>query len=235
MFKRAWQTGWLPLLLAAPATAGSLRVDPVQVLISDIQQTAAVTITNREDAPVTVHTYPLAWTQPNGTDLYSETSDVIVSPRIVTIPPSGTQLVRVGFRKSADERSAWRLVIEEVPELGHGSGVQVALRMNLPLLSGVKAGTPANLRWSVWRDSDGEWTVEAFNEGAGFVRVNAADFVSATGIHHDDSLRLGVVLPNSRRVWRLSSRPTLIDAAQFQRIARAEGADDRMAVISARN
>lgn len=220
-------------LFAGPATAGSLRVDPVQVVITDDRQAAAVSLTNNEDVPVTVHVYPLGWTQSDGRDVYSKTDAVIVSPRVATISPRGTQLVRVGFRNPAIANGAWRLIIEEVPEQrSDTSGVRVALRMNLPLFARLDAGESSDLRWSAWRDDDGVWTVEATNKSASYVRLEATDFVESTGIQHDSSVRLGVVLPNSRRLWRLRG-PAVIDADQFQRIARAERADDHVAVASA--
>lgn len=236
MSVRAWQAAWAAALLAAPAMAGSLRVDPVQVVISEDRQTAAVTVTNRQDAPVTVHLYPLAWTQSDGEDVYSETSAVIVSPRVVTIPSYGTQLVRVGFRNQATANGAWRLMIEEVPQSdSEETGVRVALRMNLPLFARLNAGKPADLRWSAWRNPDGGWTLEALNESTSFVRLQPADLIASTGIEHEPSLRLGVVLPNSRRRWRIAGRPALIDDARFQRITRAEGSHGLTAVASARD
>lgn len=220
-------------LFAGPAAAGSLRVDPVQVSVTDERQAAAVTLTNNEDVPVTVHVYPLGWTQLDGRDVYSETNAVIVSPRVATIPPQGTQLVRVGFRNPAIANGAWRLIIEEVPEQrSDASGIRVALRMSLPLFARLNAGEASDLHWSAWRDEDGAWTVEARNESASYVRLEATDFIGATGIQHDSSVRLGVVLPNSRRRWRLTE-PAVKDADQFQRIARAERADDHVAVASA--
>lgn len=232
---RTFLTSCLTILLAAPAFAGSLRVDPVEVSISADQRAAAVTLTNMADAPITVHAYGLLWNQNDGGDDYSETSELIVSPPITTIPPKSIQLVRVGFRNASSARGAWRLVVEEVPQARSNGGIQVALRMNLPLFVQIHPGSVEDLSWSAQRALDGGWTVEAVNSSDKYVRLEAADFTARTGVEHSSSIRMGTVLPHSRRRWRLQNSPSLIDATQFQRIARTEAPDDRLAVISSRN
>lgn len=223
-------------LTAGPAWAGSIRVDPVQISVNKTRRTAAVTIVNAAAEPVMVRAYPLAWAQPGGDDVYSETAAVIVSPPIATIPARGRQLVRVGFRDPAAAKGAWRLVVEEVPQASlEGGGVQVALRFNLPLFAQLEAGKPGDLNWSARRGPDGNWTLEADNPGPGYVRLGPADFGAATGVRHTRSIRLGVVLPNSRRRWRLEDQPDVIDRTRFERIARRENLDDRPAVDSPRD
>jgi hypothetical protein len=45
---------------------------------------------------------------------------------------------------------------------------------------------------------------------------------------------LGTVLPGSTRRWVLGPKPTIIDRAQFQRIARQAGEDGKAQIASAR-
>jgi fimbrial chaperone protein len=216
------------LLAAAAATAavpgaaqaGSLSVDPIRLEITQGRRTATLRVRNQEQAPVTIRAYALAWSQVDGEDRYEDSSAVIVSPPIFTIPAGGTQLIRVGLRTPSTDPRAYRLMVEEVPQARPGGGVQVALRLNLPLFAMMNAGTAAELGWAASRGADGRWTVEAVNNGANYVRVEPAAAEAATGVDFDNGANLGVVLPGSRRRWVVGNEPALLDRSRFTAIQR---------------
>src|SRR3712207_2535247 len=141
----------LTMIVSAPASAGSLRVDPVKVEITADRKIGAVRVRNDEQQPVTIRGYALRWTQRDGEDVHEEVSSIVVSPPVATIPPGGEQLVRVGLRSGTGSASSYRLIIEEVPEAAPGGGVQVALRLSLPLFVMQKEGALADLSWKAWR------------------------------------------------------------------------------------
>jgi fimbrial chaperone protein len=203
-----------------PAAAGTLQVNPVLVEIGAARRTGSVTVRNVEDVPVTIRAYPLAWRQADGADHYDETSAIIVSPPVFTIPPRGTQIVRVGQRGATATPQPYRLIIEEVPEASHGTGIRVALRLNLPLYSRLSSGVPADLRWSASRQGDGQWAIEARNAGAGWVRVDARIALAATGIRFEDGFAFGTVLPGAARRWLVGGAPNVADRPTFQQILR---------------
>jgi len=207
----------------APAPAGTLQVNPVLVEVGAGRRTATVTVRNAEDAPVTIRAYPLGWTQAGGEDRYDESAAVIVSPPIFTIPAGGTQLVRVGLRSPSAAPQAFRLIVEEVPQARPDGGIQVALRLNLPLYINIAPGDAGALRWSAWPEPDGAWTVEAANAGPGYVRLDAAAARAATGIGFEDDVAFGTVLPGGARRWRIGAEPPVADRPTFQRIARTQG------------
>lgn len=222
------------LAAPAPAHAGSLQVDPIRLEISAGRRTATLRVTNQEPTPVAIRAYALAWSQVGGEDRYEESSAVIVSPPIFTVPAGGTQLIRVGLRNPSGEARAYRLMVEEVPQASPGGGVQVALRLNLPLFVSMAAGSADELGWSASRGSDGRWTVEAVNRGRNYVRVEPAAAGAATGLGFGANVNLGVVLPGSSRRWVVGSEPTVLDRARFTSIQRVAGrADPQLA--SSRN
>ena len=210
---------------AAPALAGTLQINPVLLEINASRRTALVTLRNEESEPVTVRAYPLDWAQANGEDVYSETSAVIVSPPIVTIPAGATQLIRVGLRAPSAAPHAYRLVVEEVPDARPAGGIRVALRLNLPLYSGIQAGDAAALRWSASQGPDGRWILEAVNPGPGYVRLDAAAARAATGLSLGNNINLGTVLPGATRHWPIGAELHILDRARFQQIARTHGRD----------
>jgi len=203
-----------------PAAAGTLQVNPVLVEIGAARRTGSVTVRNIEDVPITIRAYPLAWRQAGGEDHYDETSAIIVSPPVFTIPPGGTQIVRVGQRAAAATGAQpYRLIIEEVPEANPAGGIRVALRLNIPLYASVPAGAPADLQWSASRQADGQWAIEARNPGGGWVRVDAGAARAATGIVFEDGFAFGTVLPGGARRWPVGASPNIADRARFHQIA----------------
>ncbi|MFN3944105.1 MAG: molecular chaperone [Allosphingosinicella sp.] len=206
--------------VSAPAAAGTLQVDPIRLDISQQRRTASVVVRNMEQVPVTIRAYPLAWAQESGEDVYTDTAAVIVSPPVFTIPGGGSQTVRVALRGAPAGPAAYRLMIEEVPEANPGVGIQVALRLNLPLYSSLPPGGMADIVWSARRAADGAWQVEAANRGSGWVRIEADQAAAATGIRYPDGTAFGTVLPGASRVWTIGPRPDIADAGRFRSLAR---------------
>ena len=207
--------------LSAPAAAGTLQIDPVKLEIGKARKTASLSLRNEEKAPVTIRAHAVAWNQESGMDRYEESSAVVVSPPIFTMPASGAQTVRVGLRTQGAPGRAYRLIIEEVPEASAGSGVRVALRLDIPLFVGLAAGAPSDLGWSLWRAEDGSWTAEAVNRGTGYVRVEPDALGAATGLRLS-GVAFGTVLPGSSRRWSLGTKLEIADRTRFQSLVRTD-------------
>lgn len=201
---------WLAcgLTLAAPALAGSFKVNPVQITLPADRQSTSLKITNSDSAPVSVRVATFAWSQADGRDVYSATNNVIASPPIFTIPPGKTQIVRIGLRERSGSR-AYRVILEEIPREQPVEGqVQITLRLNLPLYVLPKGRAKADLSWRAWRDRAGDMIVEGRNRGSlhGQIIQLAAD---QGGRRHILSNQMGVVLPGSARQWKIGKQPGL--------------------------
>ena len=207
----------------APASAGTLQVNPVLVELNADRRTGSVTVRNEESVPIAIRAYALEWRQADGEDVYEETAQLIVSPPIFTIAPGATQLVRVGPRSPSAEPRAYRLIIEEVPEATPQAGIRVAIRLNLPLYKGIAAGEPSQLRWSARRQADGGWMIEAANAGPGYVRLDATIARAATGARYEDNFFFGTVLPGAARRWRVGPELRIENREQFQGITEMQG------------
>ncbi len=204
-------------LAAVPAHSGTLQVNPVLVEINADRRTATVTVRNEDPVPVTIRAYPLAWSQANGEDEYSETNAVIVSPPVTTIAPGATQSIRVGLRQPNGTPTPYRLIVEEVPEAAPAGGIKVALRLNLPLYAMMAGGEASDLVWSA-RRSEAGWTIEADNRGSGYVRVDAEIAGQSTGLAFDGATSFGTVLPGARRRWTMSRDAEVANPSAFARV-----------------
>lgn len=205
------------LALAGPASAGSLKVNPVQINLPAARQLTSLRMTNSDALPVSVRVLTYAWTQVDGRDVYGPTVNVIASPPIFTIPPGRMQLVRIGLRQRTGA-GAYRVIFEEIPRERPANGqIQVTLRLNLPLYVLPAGGGKSDLSWTAWRDSAGDMVVEGRNRGSLHhqVAMLAADQGGQRTIL---STEMGVVLPGSARQWRIGQRSHLAAAPFVLRV-----------------
>ncbi len=135
-----------------PAHAGSFSVSPTRLELSATVQSAAVTMRNDEREAL-VQAEVMLWEQVDGEDRLTPTRDLLVSPAVFTLPPNGSQLVRVARRNvpaDSTRELSYRLVLQEVPQPANPefSGLQVTLRLVLPVFVATTGTTGPALAWS---------------------------------------------------------------------------------------
>lgn len=206
----------LGLLLAAtalvpspsPARAGSFAISPVRVELSRAAATGALTIRNQEAAPVVVQAELLAWDQADGEDRLAPTRDVLVSPAVFTLAAGGSQLVRVALRRDADPQRelSYRLLLTEVPS-GAGpsaTGLNVALRLSLPVFVAPDRPAAARVGWSASREAGGSLALTARNSGDAHARVLRFGVVAPGGDFAAPPRDVAAyILPGQSRTWIL--------------------------------
>ena len=193
------------LIAAAPAAAGSFKVNPVSLALAPDKAAAELSIANADSAPVAVRVTALRWTQKNGEDIYEPSRDVIASPPIFTIAPGSNQLIRFGLR-ARTPGAAYRIIVEEIPAPAReGSGIRVALRLDLPLFVLAHGRPQPALSWTAGRDGRGELVVEARNDGALHSQILAIEVRDSAGKRIAATDARGVVLPGGARRWTLGT------------------------------
>lgn len=127
--------------------AAVLNVSPVRVEIAHRERSALITIRNEGSEPASLQADIHHWAQDeDGDDVLGDTEDLLIVPRIFTIPAGESQVVRIGklVEAGADAEGTYRLIITELAppeETASGSGISVRLRLSLPvfLAPGVSA------------------------------------------------------------------------------------------------
>jgi fimbrial chaperone protein len=192
---------WLP-----PASAGSFNISPLRMELSQQATTAAVTVRNQDATAVIVQAEAFAWSQAAGEDKLEATKDLLVSPAVFTLPPNGSQLVRVALRRPADPRRelAYRLILLEVPPQAKPefTGLTVALKLSLPIFVTALSPSPTELAWSARRDGGGGLVIGAANDGETHARILSLSLTPLTGTA--GTLQQSVasyVLPGATRSW----------------------------------
>ena len=147
------------LVTATPASAGSLQVAPVRIVLTPGRSVAAMTIGNAEDAEVAVQAEVFSWSQVDGKDVYEPTRDVLVNPTIFRLAAQAQQIVRVGLRVPAGEREkSYRIFLQQLPrdkavpvDGTVGVQIQTLLRIGVPIFVPPTASPTAARRDVQWR------------------------------------------------------------------------------------
>jgi len=198
------------ILPPTPVDAGTFSVSPLRVDLSSKVQTGALTIRNQRDSEVAVEAQGMLWEQVDGQDRLTPTRDVLVSPVVFTLPANGSQLVRVALQRRADANRelSYRLILTEVPPQASPSftGLNVALRLSLPIFVEPIAAAQPKLEWTATRGSGGnDMNVAALNTGGAHARV-----LSLSVSPVDDPAAAipqqaaAYILPGQSRTWVLN-------------------------------
>lgn len=191
---------------AGVAGAGSLGVSPIRVALSDAAPTAALTIENGGAAAVVVQLQVMQWFADGEDDRYEPGDGLIATPPIMTITPGEPQIVRVGLRRPADSRRelAYRLYLEEVPSPPKPGqqGLQVALRIGVPVFVAPSDAAGAELNWSVVRTGPDSVTVRATNIGGSHIKLTTLSLADGDRALAEQQI-VGYLLPGQARQWRV--------------------------------
>jgi fimbrial chaperone protein len=207
--------GWWGLAImsvyGSTAYAGSFAVNPVRVTLSATQSVAAVTVRNVGDQATVVQLETSSWAQHDGKDVLEPTTEVLATPPILTVPPGGSRIVRVGLRRPADARRelTYRLFLREVPPPEPiAQGLRVSLLVSMPIFVVPPKMSAPEVHWRAMRTPDGRIRLQASNTGMVHVQLGQLDIAPAAGGAAVATRSMSeYVLPDNSREWVVSAQP----------------------------
>jgi fimbrial chaperone protein len=130
----------LGALAPVPAAAGEYSVSPMRISLDRDATSSVVTLNNSGSDRMSFQISVMEWTQDaDGRDRYAPSSEVVFFPKILTLQPGDSRVVRVGVQAipGKTERT-FRLFIEPLPAtvrepLPPGAQISVNLRFALPI------------------------------------------------------------------------------------------------------
>ena len=195
----------LGLALPLWARAGSFEVNPVGVTLSGAHSTGIVTVTNASDSPTVVQLQLVVWSQENGEDVYTPSRNLLATPPIFTLPVSGQQTVRLGLMSKPDAKleTAYRLFLQEVtpPSESGVQGLQVLLRVGIPVFIEPAVAAAPELHWSARRLSATQISVQAVNDGSAHVQIGTMQLSINTQAKPLAERIGGYILPGKHASW----------------------------------
>lgn len=223
--------------LPVPAVAGNFSISPLRVDFGQDSGTAALTVRNEDSTPVVIQAEGFAWSQDDGQDALAPTRDLLISPAVFTVPPGGSQLVRVALRRALDptRELPYRMTLQEVPPAVRQeyTGLQVALRMSVPVFVASAAPATPRVVWHGQRNADGRLVVAARNDGTAHERVRGFTLKTADGaVTVFEQPVMTYVLPGAERRWVIDNNNDIRTSAGSTGSAgagplRLEGSTDR--------
>lgn len=219
--------------VACPGVAGSFSVTPVRATLSADLPVSSFTVRNAASEPTVVQLELMQWSQQNGQDVYTATRELLATPPIFTLPAGGAQVIRIGLRRPPDRQTelAYRLFLQEVPAAPKPDfrGLQVALRLGVPVFVTPAISAAPALRWQVISVTEGELRIRAANEGASHVQVTGLQLDNAEAVELGRRQLNDYLLPGQYREWTFKV-PQAPDA--FVRIKASTDAGDIAAEVS---
>ena len=199
----------LALLCAVTDTqAASLLLRPTSVVLSGKESAATITLTNSGEQPVTAQLRLYSWDQKDNDDLLVETTALVASPPMMSIPAGKSQtvrVVRVGTTPAAAQES-YRLIVDEIVDrslLNADAGVVMQLRYSVPVFVMPKPGAKASAVINASLSGD-TLSFGVTNDGATHALISNLRIAYSDGSSNTINAGLvGYVLPDKQRQWLL--------------------------------
>lgn len=202
----------LAFISSRPACASSIQVDPIRIDFEAGATSATLLVRNSGDAPVVLQAEMNEWTMDEAGEHYTPSNALIVAPPVMTIAGGGEQVVRLGLRAARDpsRERAYRIFLTEVPPPPQPGfrGLQVALRIGIPVFVRPAGKAPPRLEWTAARMAPDKLRVAIANDGASHVRflsieVSAAERAATPFANQGPTY----VLAGSRRAFTFTTPP----------------------------
>lgn len=108
----------LTLATISAAHASGLQVMPVSIQLPSGSHAEAIWLSNSAQSTLTAQIRTFAWSQKDGEDFLTPTTQLTAAPAIVEIAPGERQLVRVlrtGASAAVGAERTYRLIVDELP------------------------------------------------------------------------------------------------------------------------
>ena len=172
---------------ASVAAAASLDVIPTRIDIPAGARSAIVTIHNRGEDEISMQADAMDWRQDeDAVDVYEDTTELLVVPRIFSIPPGEKQVIRVGLPipwSGAAERP-FRVFFTELAPSGleqNQTGIQMRLRLGVPVFAAPAGASSPSLELMDAGRSGEDFEVVLRNNGNTHLVVGDIGAVPASG------------------------------------------------------
>ncbi|MET3441075.1 fimbrial chaperone protein [Variovorax paradoxus] len=201
-------------------------MDPVRLSLTASAPIVALVIRNSSDEPAVIQLEPTNWAQQDGVDHYVPTRDLIATPPIFTLPPHGTQIVRLGLRRAPDPRTelTYRLYLVEVPPpvKPDFAGTRVALRLGIPVFVTPTTHSAQALQWQLVKRADNKLGIAARNYGELHARITSISLSKKDGTAVSAQTIADDVHAGQERQWPVQGNAMLAPGSTLRLSASTE-------------
>jgi fimbrial chaperone protein len=215
------------------AQAGNFSVSPVRATLSAKQSVASLTVHNNSDEPAVIQIELASWAQQAGKEVFTPSREVLATPPLFTLPPGGSQIIRVGLRRTPDQQRelTYRMFLQEVPPSPRAGfqGMQVALRLSIPIFVLPATEAKPSMTWKAIAAENGKVRLFATNTGTAHIQVANVTLSRSGGEEAAFQKVATYILPGESHEWTI---PADIPAGQALRLfAKTDGEEIRTEMI----
>lgn len=215
------------LCAAGSAHAGTFSVSPVRATLSLAHGVNSLTVRNDGEDAAIIQVEIVAWGQHEGQDMFTPSKEILVTPPIFTVPAKGSQVIRIGLRRAPDPNHEldYRMFLREVPPppIPGFQGLQVALRVSIPIFVLPKSEPKPVLVWQAITQEPGRIKLRVTNTGNAHSQIANYKLSRQGGEVVSSQQVAAYVLPGESREWLLESK--LAQGARLELSARTDGDD----------
>jgi fimbrial chaperone protein len=199
------------LLPRSAVLADGIDILPTTVRIDTAHRIATVMIANHDPG---LHTYQItaySWSQVDGHDKLTPTTDLVVSPPIFTVLSEGQQMVRFALRNAAPVASElpYRILLRAAPTDTQLLGSLKRISFSLPVFIASPQGGAAKLTCSYRDLGHNRVRLTLENSGTAHVHVLNVRLSDAHGVPVDASEEFYVLAGARFTLNLLASRPII--------------------------
>jgi fimbrial chaperone protein len=191
------------------AVAAALQVAPVSLQFPPGGKAAQMTLQNLGDTPINAQIRVFRWSQADGKEQLTPSTDVVASPPAASLAPGQNYIVRVVrvSGKPVEGEETYRLLVDELPQLSDDgrSKVNFIVRYSIPIFF-PQADTSPQLTWRAVMANDGlRMTVR--NDGTRHIRLSGLKVEDPSGVTTSFGQGLvGYVLAHSTMHWTVPAK-----------------------------
>jgi fimbrial chaperone protein len=128
------------LLMSLPnlCWAGSFHIAPIKGELSEESKYFIFEVRNNAENVSAIQIQAMSWEIVDGKEIIKPTSDIIVTPVIITIKPNVKQIIRLGLNRKPDKQEElfYKILVSEIPSLKRSEikGTEIMVEFSIPII-----------------------------------------------------------------------------------------------------
>jgi len=128
----------LAILQGSWVYAANFDIKPIKIVLDEKVKLEKLTLKNVSDTAFPIQVTAYEWSQDEkGDDVYTETKDIILFPKILSIQPREEKLIRIGTNvKPGMREKTYRIYVEEMPSPereSQGATIRLFMKIGIPV------------------------------------------------------------------------------------------------------
>jgi fimbrial chaperone protein len=128
--------------------AADFKINPINIFFDAKQKSTVLTVKNNAEEKLTLQVNAIAWSQDEeGKDIYLQTEDIIVFPKIFSMEKDEERIIRVGIKVyPGTVEKTYRIYLEEIPppreQTLTGATLRTLMKVGVPVFIAPLKATP---------------------------------------------------------------------------------------------